>query len=134
MLQNVKHNIFITFCVYGVVWRFEAQTYQTATKFISCTALKISTIRQMHYTRYWGIVLFILCIFCPQSQPVKMSIFVCPYHFSRAWGIFENFFFRAGQAHSFAGLPKAVRPWLSLSLQPKTYDLQMCVTAKGWVL
>jgi hypothetical protein len=37
--------------VYGVVWRFEAQTCQTATKFIRCNALEISTSRQMHYTR-----------------------------------------------------------------------------------
>jgi len=37
--------------VYGVVWRFEARTCQTVTKFIKCNALEISTIRQMHYTR-----------------------------------------------------------------------------------
>ena len=37
--------------VYGVVWRFEERTYQTATKFIWSNTLEISTIRQMHYTR-----------------------------------------------------------------------------------
>jgi hypothetical protein len=37
--------------VYGDVWRFEAQSCQTATKVIRCNALEISTIRQMHYTR-----------------------------------------------------------------------------------
>src|SRR5690554_2659565 len=37
--------------VYGVVWRFEARTCQSATPFIRCNTLEISTIRQMHYTR-----------------------------------------------------------------------------------
>jgi hypothetical protein len=36
--------------VYGVVWRFEAQTCQTATNFIKCNAFKISTFRPMIYT------------------------------------------------------------------------------------
>ncbi len=42
--------------VYGIVWRFEARTCQTATKFIRCNILQISTIRQMHYTRCWQLV------------------------------------------------------------------------------
>jgi hypothetical protein len=44
--------------VYGVVWRFEARTCQTATKFIRCNALEISTIRQMHYTRCYAFALY----------------------------------------------------------------------------
>src|SRR3546814_10844474 len=45
----------------------------------------------------WGIVLFILFVFCPQCQPAQSLILVCSYYcfvflFSRAWGIFENFF------------------------------------------
>jgi len=43
----IRHNVY----VYGVVWRFEARTSQTVTKFIKCNALQISTVRQMHYTR-----------------------------------------------------------------------------------
>ena len=38
-----------------------------------------------------------------------LSVRVIVFLFSRAWGIFENFFFLAGQTHSFAGLPEAVR-------------------------
>ena len=41
--------------VYGVVWRFEAQACQTATKFIRCNTLEISTTRQMHYTRCYAL-------------------------------------------------------------------------------
>ena len=54
--------------VYGVVWRFEAQTCQTATPFIICNTLKISTIRQMHYTRCYQLAFIhyqsISCQFC----------------------------------------------------------------------
>jgi len=32
-----------------------------------------------------------------------LSVRVIVFLFSRAWGIFENFFFRVGQAHSLAG-------------------------------
>ena len=45
--------------VYGVVWRFEEQTCQTATPFIRCKTLEISTIRQMHYTRCYRLVFFV---------------------------------------------------------------------------
>ena len=45
--------------VYGVVWRFEARTCQTVTKFIRCNSLEISTIRQMHYTRCYRLVFFV---------------------------------------------------------------------------
>jgi len=45
--SSMRHNGY----VYGVVWRFEAQTCQTVTPFIRCNTLEISTIRQMHYTR-----------------------------------------------------------------------------------
>ncbi|MFQ5447826.1 MAG: hypothetical protein ACE5FF_12925 [Saprospiraceae bacterium] len=41
---------------------------------------------------------------------------LCPFLFCRAWGIFENFFFQAGQAAGF-GL------WVAFSDQP------MCVPA-----
>jgi len=37
----------------GVVWQFDARTWQTVAPFIRCNALEISTIRQMHYTRCW---------------------------------------------------------------------------------
>src|SRR5690554_5941190 len=37
--------------VYGVVWRFETQTWPTDTKIIRCNTFNISTNRQMHYTR-----------------------------------------------------------------------------------
>jgi hypothetical protein len=48
-----------------------------------------------------------------------LSVRVIVFLFSREWGIFENFFFRAGQAHSLAGFGLRV----ALSGQP------MCVTA-----
>jgi hypothetical protein len=48
-----------------------------------------------------------------------LSVRVIVFLFSRAWGIFENFFSRAGQAHSLAGFGLRV----ALSGQP------MCVTA-----
>jgi hypothetical protein len=35
--------------VYEIVWRFKAISYQTVAIFIKCTALKISTFRQMFY-------------------------------------------------------------------------------------
>lgn len=44
--------------VYGVVWRFEAQTCQTARQFNRCKTLNVSTIRQMHHTRCYRYVLY----------------------------------------------------------------------------
>src|SRR5690554_1545539 len=61
--------------VYGVVWRFEAQTCQTATKFIRCNTLEISTIRQMHYTRCCVFVLYSPLSACVLGQPYSLTSF-----------------------------------------------------------
>ncbi len=63
--------------VYGVVWRFEARTCQTVTKFIKCTALKISTICQIHYTRCCVPVLSIRCQSVRWGSHTLWQVLVC---------------------------------------------------------
>ncbi len=61
--------------VYGFVWRFEARTYQTSTKFISCNNLEISTIRQIHYTRCCVFVLYSSQSVSVMGQPYSLTSF-----------------------------------------------------------
>ena len=61
--------------VYGVVWRFEARTCQTVTKFIRCNDLEISTIRQMHYTRCCVFVLYSSQSVSVMGQPYSLTSF-----------------------------------------------------------
>jgi len=67
----MRHNGY----VYGVVWRFEARTFQTATPFIRCNTLEISTIRQMHYTRCCVFVLYSLQSIRASGQPYSLTSF-----------------------------------------------------------
>jgi len=92
--------------VYGVVWRFEARTWQTATKFIRSNALEISTIRQMHYTRCYRLVFNCLCYFFNQFATVFLS--------AVRWG------------------RQAL--WLVLVVRLDFLsDQPMCLTTKGWI-
>ena len=61
LFSTVGCNIAANGYVYGVGWRFKARNCQTATKSIKCTALKISTIRQLHYTRCYKLAVFVFC-------------------------------------------------------------------------
>ena len=71
--------------------------------------LIFSRLARITLIQCWGIVLFHSFLFSVhidnrlRSPYLSVHVIIFVLLFSRAWGIFENFFFRAGQAHSLAG-------------------------------
>ena len=72
-LPNIAANGY----VYGVVWRFEAQTCQNATPFIRCNSLEISTMRQMHYTGCCVPVLYVRSLSVRLGSHTLWQVLAC---------------------------------------------------------